>query len=49
MSDVKKIGVDETSTAKGHKYVSVVLNMESHDVLYATPGKDASVINGFVQ
>jgi transposase len=49
MSDVKQIGLDETSSAKGHKYVSIFLDMEKHEVLYATEGKDAAVIGKFIE
>lgn len=48
MSGVKQIGLDETSSAKGHKYISIFIDMEKKEVLYATEGKDASVIDKFV-
>jgi len=49
MSGVRQVGIDETSSAKGHKYVSVFLDMEKHEVLFATEGKDASVIGKFIE
>ena len=42
MEEVRTIGVDEMSRAKGHRYVTVFADMERHKVLFATPGKDAS-------
>lgn len=41
---VTKIGVDETSTKKGHNYVTVAVDMDSRRVIFATPGKDAECI-----
>ena len=42
--DVVNIGIDETSTKKGHNYVSTVVDMESKRVLFVTQGKDQSVV-----
>ena len=49
MSEVRCIGVDETSTKKGHNYVTVVTDLEAEKVLYATEGKDHETILRFVQ
>jgi transposase len=46
-SDVAELGIDETSSAKRHKYISVFVNMENNSVLFATPGKDSSVLKTF--
>jgi len=46
-SSVSKVGIDETSSRKGHKYVSVFVDMEQKEVLFATPGKDESTITRF--
>jgi transposase len=43
-----KIGVDETSSRKGHNYVTVFADMDSGDVLFATEGKDSSTVQAFV-
>jgi len=48
-SNIKKIGVDETSSRKGHNYVTVVTNMENHEVLFAAKGKDSSTIKAFIE
>lgn len=46
-SDVNRIGMDETSPAKGHKYVSVFVDFDKSKVIFATPGKDASTVERF--
>lgn len=48
-SKVEKLGVDETSSAKGHTYVTVCTDMETREVIYVTPGKDASTMAKFVE
>jgi len=44
---VSRIGIDETSTKKGHKYVTVVMDMKEKKVIYATRGKDAETLSKF--
>lgn len=48
-SQVKVIGVDETSQAKGHQYISVFMDLdeERRRVLFATEGKDAGTVKAF--
>ena len=46
-SEVKVVGVDETSCAKFHKYVSLFVDLEDNKVLYVCEGKDADVIRSF--
>ena len=46
-SQVKIVGVDETSCAKFHKYVSLFVDLDNNKVLYVCEGKDASVISSF--
>lgn len=48
-SEVKKVGVDETSKKKGHNYVSVFVDLDERKTLYVTEGKDASTITEFRQ
>jgi transposase len=48
-SSVQKIGCDETSSRKGHKYVTVFADMDSGDVLFATPGKDSRTVQAFTE
>ena len=49
MSEVIDIAVDETSSKKGHNYVTVVCDQATGDVLFATPGKDGGTIGKFVE
>jgi transposase len=46
---VKQVGIDETSTRKGHNYVTVFADNEQGGVLFATEGKDASTIAAFTE
>lgn len=47
LSTVKRIAVDETSSKRGHHYVSLFVDVDTKKVLFATEGKDASVIQRF--
>jgi len=38
-SDITQLGVDETSTRKGHKYVTLGVDMEKSRVVHVTEGK----------
>jgi transposase len=46
-SQVSKIGVDETSSKRGHNYISVFVDMDESKVLFATPGKDSATLTAF--
>lgn len=46
-SQVKIVGVDETSCAKFHKYVSLFVDLDNNKVLYVCEGKDARTISSF--
>ena len=47
--ELSQIGIDETSTRKGHKYVSIFVDMINREVVYATQGKDESTIQRFCE
>ena len=47
-SDVTAIGIDETSK-KGHKYVTVVVDLNQRKVIYVTNGKDAATVDRFAE
>ncbi len=47
-SEVTAIGIDETSK-KGHKYVTVVVDLSQRKVIYVTNGKDASTVDRFAE
>ena len=46
-SEVKQVGMDETSRAKGHQYVTVFMDLDEKQVLFATEGKDAETVKAF--
>ena len=48
-ANVKVIGIDETSCAKGHDYITLVHDLEQSRLIYATAGKDGSTIERFCQ
>jgi transposase len=48
-SSVKHVGVDETSSKRGHNYVSLFVDLEEAHILFATEGKDASTVERFQQ
>ena len=43
-SNVTVLGIDETSSKKGHSYVTVAVDMEQRKVVYAVPGKGSDTI-----
>jgi transposase len=45
LSDVNRLGIDETSTKKGHKYVTIAVDMDRRRVIYATEGKGVDAIS----
>ena len=47
-SDVKIVGVDETSVRKGHNYVSLLVDLEEKKTLFVTEGKGHEVVSDFV-
>jgi len=47
-SDVKRIGVDETSTRKGHNYVTFFFDLDAKKLLFGTEGKDNKTVTEFV-
>lgn len=44
-SSVSVLGIDETSSKKGHNYVTVAVDMDQRKVLFAVPGKGADTID----
>jgi transposase len=46
-SEVRKVGVDETSARKGQDYVSIFADMELRRVLFATEGRCADTVARF--
>ena len=46
-SRISKIGMDETSSKRGHNYITVFVDMDKSQVLFATPGRDAATLTAF--
>lgn len=46
-SAVTSVGVDETSSKRGHNYVTLFVDLARSKVLFATEGKDASTVERF--
>jgi len=42
--NITRLGIDETSTKKGHKYMTVAVDMDERRVVHATKGKGAETI-----
>jgi len=43
-SRIRRLGVDETSSRKGHEYITIGVDMDEGRVIHAVPGKDAATI-----
>ena len=48
-SEVQEVGFDETSSKRGHDYVSLFVDLAGPDILFATEGKDSSTVAKFKQ
>lgn len=44
---LRKIGIDEISYKKGHKYLTVVVDHDSGRLVWAAPGRDKATLNNF--
>jgi transposase len=49
ISNLKYIAIDETSYKHGHKYITVVVNLETGRIIYVGLGKGGSALDGFFQ
>jgi transposase len=47
LKHVKQIAIDEISTGKGHKYVTIVMNLETGAVLHVGQGKGGDALTSF--
>ena len=47
LSGLTRIGIDETSYRKGHRYLTVVVDHETGHLVWAAPGHSASVLHQF--
>lgn len=48
-SKVTQLGVDETSRAKGHDYVTLFVDLSARRTVFVTEGKGAETISAFIQ
>ncbi len=48
LSGVTRIGIDEVSYQKGHKYLTLVTDLDGHRVIYATHGNDGRAVGRFL-
>src|SRR5690606_3578779 len=46
---LKRIGVDEVSYRKRHRYITVIVNHDTGDVVWATKGKGADALKQFFE
>ncbi len=46
-SEIRAIGVDETSRRRRHKYITIFMDLKHPRVLFATEGKDAATVGAF--
>ena len=46
-SGVRAVAVDETACRRGHDYITLFADLDRSRLLYATPGRDASVVRRF--
>ncbi|MDR2590164.1 MAG: ISL3 family transposase [Oscillospiraceae bacterium] len=44
---VCELGIDETSSKKGHNYVTVFTDLKTKEIIYVTPGKSSLAIEQF--
>lgn len=49
LNGLVRIGIDETSYKKGHKYITVVVNHDTNTVVWAHPGHGKTVMDTFFQ
>jgi len=49
LSEVSHLGIDETSSKKGHKYVTVFVDMDNRNVIDVYACKDSNTITNFVE
>ncbi len=47
LKHLKQIAIDEISTGKGHKYVTIVMDLESGAVVYVGEGKGGDALTAF--
>ncbi|HET7469866.1 MAG TPA: ISL3 family transposase [Gemmatimonadales bacterium] len=49
LAGVRRIGIDEVSYKRRHKYLMVVVDHDSNRLLWAAPGRDSATLAGFFE
>lgn len=49
LSGVQRIGIDETSSRKGHNYITNFVDFDTRELIYSTEGKGEASIESFVK
>ncbi len=49
LTSVKRIAVDETSSRRGHRYITLFVDVDTKTVLFATEGKSKDTLEKFKQ
>jgi transposase len=47
LGGLRRIGIDEISYRKGHRYLTVVVDHDSRRLVWAAPGRDMATVNRF--
>lgn len=47
--NLKRLGIDETSYQKGHKYLTTVMNLDTNEILFAAVGHDGETLSAFFE
>ncbi len=47
LAGLRRIGIDEVSYKRGHKYLVIVVNHDTGLLIWAAPGRDASTVHAF--
>lgn len=47
LAGLRRIGIDEISYKKGHKYLTVVIDHDTGRLVWAAPGRDRDTLRGF--
>jgi transposase len=48
LSEVTAVAIDETSSRRGHNYLTIAADTDERKVVFVTEGKDAKTVAGFV-
>ena len=47
LAGLERIGIDEISYKRGHKYLTIVVDHDSRRLVWAAPGRDRNTLRGF--